>query len=34
MMEKQGQQGEESFYDNSGVGEMDQGGGRKWSDSQ
>lgn len=33
-MEKQGQQGEESFYDNSGVGEMDQGGGRKWSDSQ
>ena len=34
VMEKQGQQGEESFYDNSGVGEMDQGGGRKWSDSQ
>ena len=33
MMEKQGQQGEKSFYDNTGVGEMDQGGGRKWSDS-
>ena len=34
MMEKrQGQQEEESFYDNIGAGETDQGGGRQWSDS-
>ena len=34
MMEKeQRQQEEESFYDNTGVGETDQGGGRQWSDS-